>query len=1511
MADDLKDALGDIDKELIGPARDEILAAINALEEAKSAYEGGPDSYTAQLAAGDSGAGVANAAASRFPGPGGYPEFLESYIMAMGAEETEARAFIEDHALCSQVKCNICGQYYTAVDGNPVNVLNGAKLESCVDMEILNSNIPFLISRAYDNQSSSIGLFGRSWSTRIDSRIIFGYRLGAGQAYAQATSSLEALAARLAGWDAEVETVKALYQKAIEAYQNAALRYGEIDSALGDARKCLNRCDPDVHNSLLKQAAEAIAQIQNMISANPKLGECADLTNALNASIDSIYGYPDGVMSYYNVGKGYLQATQGWNLQKDDIDIQNLIAELEASRDHFSGTTAPGIKAAIEGDIEELTGRLPGLARERDIEIEQKLRNQYVLAADQQEDAAFGSGMLKWIGENGEELLFRPLTPPDPEHAADLGSGVKNLWPEGCEFEAIYGRGYALSMAADGSMSLRISDSGRIYTYNPMGRLSRVQDRNGAYLSLSWEGGFPSEAVDMYGRWISFTPNDHGRIASISDFTGRSVSYGYSPDGLRLESFTDAENYTYSYAYDTDSGDSLERLTNPDSTYRQYEYEAFEYHGRILFRVTREWDEKNREQSFVYKPGRTIHTDRRGKSTLYEHDGQRHITLVKGPSGERTESHFTDHGDLDWTRDPAGYETTFLPDAEGHDRLTEFSYGGKLERGWHSVFDEVTTETLCENDTATPSTTEYLYYEEGPAAGKIKQINYPDPDTGTVDGPKASYAKYEYDELGRMKLSRDRNGAFTTYDYQDFYPLKDSSLTISAAGRSSTIVYDALGRIVSVMKGKEKTEYLLDDLGRATQIIQKGEQRDIITEYAEYSYAGVRIIKGPYYSDALPSLETEYIYTTRGEVERVIERESGKERASSFGYDEEGNLTRTTSPEGRIEWTDYDDSGRPSARGYMKGIQRIELERYAYDKAGRIESVSSEGAIKANYAYPDQRTSIETIMGGELIITRRIDGLGRLSSVETTSADGNASTSYYYDQAGRIERAETLSGEKIDIVSYAYDNEGRLITASDSDGSATSIVYDPEGLVLNSMEKEGLQQTYTYNAEGRLETEAKGPDTALTHHYDAFGRLERSLWPLGSEQTYSYDALGRLTGIKDRRGGSSAILYEDLGLKSSLTDPEGATTVRVYDKEGKLLTETDPRGATVTRQYDPVTGALRFILGAEGEKQEYCYDDQGYLTDTIAWAGSASRTTHYERDPYGRLTTKRDPDGLSYCYKYDASQRLRALYRSPIGGTEELMRAWDYDPLGNLVSERYLENSLVREKTYEYQADGDMEAAINYRGERIDYLRYASGSLKETRFPDGAWYRYQYDSAGRITRHEDQDGQGRSYQYDEEGNLKIDKALDRGGIDYSYLYYLSGDLKSIDGPGYTPDQSFEYDTMGRITRVNDKGDGDVSFDYDPAGNLTCVEYGARRKAITDYQYDLSGRMTGYKTSKLQGWKSDVVDGSAYAYDLFGDITSETKHDGAITIYQYDEADRLKRTINAGNLMALKARDIQE
>jgi len=117
--------------------------------------------------------------------------------------------------------------------------------------------------------------------------------------------------------------------------------------------------------------------------------------------------------------------------------------------------------------------------------------------------------------------------------------------------------------------------------------------------------------------------------------------------------------------------------------------------------------------------------------------------------------------------------------------------------------------------------------------------------------------------------------------------------------------------------------------------------------------------------------------------------------------------------------------------------------------------------------------------------------------------------------------------------------------------------------------------------------------------------------------------------------------------------------------------------------------------------------------------------------------------------------------------------------------------------------------------------------------------------------------------------------------------------------------------MGRITRVNDKGDGDVSFDYDPAGNLTRVEYGARRKAITDYQYDLSGRMTGYKTSKLQGWKSDVVDGSAYAYDLFGDITSETKHDGAITIYQYDEADRLTRTLNAGNNLALKARDIQE
>ncbi|MCK4543754.1 MAG: hypothetical protein KAU17_16095, partial [Spirochaetales bacterium] len=125
--------------------------------------------------------------------------------------------------------CSICGAVLLA--GNPVNVLNGSKIESFTDLTIGSINVAPRIDRQYNNQNEIALSWGQGWELNYDSRIIFGVKPKAQEAYILAVLKLAEV--RKAYIDAETAIGNALvhYRKSISFFRSAADNYGEAKDA--------------------------------------------------------------------------------------------------------------------------------------------------------------------------------------------------------------------------------------------------------------------------------------------------------------------------------------------------------------------------------------------------------------------------------------------------------------------------------------------------------------------------------------------------------------------------------------------------------------------------------------------------------------------------------------------------------------------------------------------------------------------------------------------------------------------------------------------------------------------------------------------------------------------------------------------------------------------------------------------------------------------------------------------------------------------------------------------------------------------------------------------------------------------------------------------------------------------------------------------------------------------------------------------------------------------------------
>jgi RHS repeat-associated protein len=455
-------------------------------------------------------------------------------------------------------------------------------------------------------------------------------------------------------------------------------------------------------------------------------------------------------------------------------------------------------------------------------------------------------------------------------------------------------------------------------------------------------------------------------------------------------------------------------------------------------------------------------------------------------------------------------------------------------------------------------------------------------------------------------------------------------------------------------------------------------------------------------------------------------------------------------------------------------------------------------------------------------------------------------------------------------VAKTYTARGELASITDELGHTTSYAYDEVGQLISKVTPRGnltganpsdYTWSYAHDANGNLTSVIDSLGHETTSSYDALNRRISVTDPLSHTISFSYDANDNVTAKTDALSHTVSASYDDLDRPTSTSDGRDKETTYGYDANGNLTSVTDPLGNTET----------------------FSYDDASRLSATVDPRGNASGAnpddykTSYQHDEAGNVTSITDPLAHTTTLAYDRDGRLQSK-------TDALSHtlSYGYDTVGRLASVTAPDSSTT---SYGYDDVGN-------RTSRTDANLHTTS--------------YGYDSAHRLTSLTTPLGNAWTYNYDAENHLtsRVDAIANAASNPTlgttSYSFDRAGRVTGIDYSDTTPDITYGYDAVDRLTSLTD-GAGTKSYSYDAANRLTAV---ARGTTGFSYSYDAADNLTqttqpdsttishAYDdaeqlTSLTQG--SNVT---GYTYDRTGALASKTLPNGITETRSYDHAGSL-------------------
>jgi RHS repeat-associated protein len=1063
---------------------------------------------------------------------------------------------------------------------------------------------------------------------------------------------------------------------------------------------------------------------------------------------------------------------------------------------------------------------------------------------------------------DGRELTFR-LTKQDEEEAVytDIHTGKEEIRKKEESYRYETGP-LTYTFSGEGKLLHKKDEEGNalFYTYDETGVLTEVKQHT---------AGSNDETLSGFFR---FSYKEDGRLKTILDHTGRSLSFFYLED--RLTEVTDPEGHTISYRY-TEEG-RMRAVKNARGTLTVRN--DYDKQGRI---VKQKFPDKG-EMHYFYdeKTNTTVLTERNGSRITYVQDEElRNIKTIYHDSEESCT--YNDRDEKTSVRDRLGHTTRYHYDNKGKVTGIVNALGEKTDLTYNGEGKLLTLKqngvTLLKN--AYDAKGRLLKNTD--ALGRVFQNHYNENGLLTrVSYPDGSQMELTYDERGNIVKIKEADGRILCYGYDALNRIVE---TTDGWGSKTTYAYDKKDKIVEVTNPEgRRRAYAYNESGKVTRI----EDFD----------GGI----------------TTLTYNNLNKPESITDKEG---RVTKRSYDRMWNVAEETAPTGAVTRYTYDADNRLSQVTLHRSAEAApeSVLCYHHDAAGNLLRTSAgkeDGLVTtASYEYDalNRVTAVTDGAGGRTTYTYHPNG--KVSSI--TDPEGKT-RSFTYNDAGELVKVTDEQGRE---KTYTYTLLGKVHTITDPVGRVTTYTYAPGGRLMKITYPEGRFLSYAYDEAGRVKEKENSDGYRLLYTYDSMGRVVEVTSSEGQKKSYTYDALGNVTSLTDASGATTRYTYTISGKLSTVTDALGSRTEYRYDALDNLIHISKKGGEgeperTTTYKRNPF-GQLECMVDALGEEEHYTYDAFGRMQEKQDREGN--RTT-FAYTPDGRVEQIHYGDGSEVTLQYDALRRLTqvkdtlgitTIKRNAEGAAERITGqtgqtvSYRYGRMGEKLAMTYPDG---REVSYHYdenlrltRVDIPVTPQENTHGTDMSAITYhydGQGRLIKKQFPEGLRTHWHYDRKGQLTElvHEDEEGilDRYAYTYDDMGNKtgirKERRGLENENGSYHYTYDALGRLTGVVKDGAEL-RYYTYDAFGNRTMVEDY----------QRGSKTACTYDALNHLLTR-QEERTG-MGGISSMDEMGETGKSTRLLTYGYDKRGNLIQELEGDTLLHGYTYNAGNRLAHAWN--------------
>ena len=577
-------------------------------------------------------------------------------------------------------------------------------------------------------------------------------------------------------------------------------------------------------------------------------------------------------------------------------------------------------------------------------------------------------------------------------------------------------------------------------------------------------------------------------------------------------------------------------------------------------------------------------------------------------------------------------------------------------------------------------------------------------------------------------------------------------------------------------------------------------------------------------------------------VESTIVDHLNRKFTSTFEYNKQGKLVRSTNYAGLVEETIYDEKGNETKKityNLDDPTSKLYTESKRDDKGNVSANIDESGEYDSTtYTYDHTgQATVQTDGKGNCTAFGYKDGLVSISG----STDGEESTNTMHHTAGLL---TTASNGATDY-GYVYDGQDRVTSVQIAGANYSGTEYATQNKAETTLANgdKYSQETDKYgNVTKQVTKFANGKTEQIINNFDENNRISQTVIDnsLGERYniSYSYDARGN--AISQIKGGKYG-----LGKTNAYTaDNQLQSTTYEIIGQGQALKYTyetdqtpDKRNAKVTLpfnveqafSYDGIGRTRSISLGENLSKDIYYAKYGDHATNRInsVWFGVngiRKDNTKYTYDKAGNIATVTENGKLAARYFYDGLNRLVRQDDINFGTV-----TYKYDHAGNITCKTTyaltFDETLgtpVETQEYTYRQRGWQDQLVNLNGQSFEYDAVGNPTLycgkamtwqgRRLLSYNGSTFTYDVDgmrtakTANNVTI---------AYYYDD-GNLVAERRTADSAS--SWLYYLYG----VDGIA-----GFRYNSTTYLFRKNIQGD--VTHIYTESGTL-----------VGQYAYDAWG-----------------------------------------------------------------------